>query len=645
MRHALKSKTPSSVARNSYISRTGKYRALDGKRDDLVIYDFGNMPAFAQKDPELFWLAADEYERKNARLCLELELNLPRELKPNQQVEVVELYLKQLEGKAGKFPFSYAIHCDEHGKNPHVHLMLSERALDDLERPSSLFFRRANKKNPELGGVVKSRFWHDKENVFWSRAAWADSCNQILLKNGHTPRFDPRSKKAQKEEALKSGDLRKAALLSTLTEKHEGWFVSGVAKRLKAKKIKPQDVPEDALITITENLFIRAYNGDLRDWVKLASDDELKAFLSSKDPVQFIADQYKQPTLQSIKVDQERLQRDVDACVNQLEAVTGSIGTLQKDNLRKAEELERSLKKAQEAKTRASEMAASGLKKAFVFLGFVKDRSLHWHQQYDSWKKQSELDKKILDLNQKKLTELTSEKRVLEEKQQKLNALQKRLSTLSLTVMPRNERINLLATSWEKLDLLRREVNTIETEQIRKLDQYLIGVLNDQILLWEENTSPEAHFEAIKLNAELLVKVRKVQAVESKIALDMAAEKVKNKELLAMAIEKNKLKMQETWQIVDSLSPENGVFLTDAAYDAWEHVEWSAIYLGDLEKRLQSLIYLDDSIQDELAETYLDLEKRLDWLRSELTESQILHAFPDDHASADESTASHKFCL
>ena len=50
MRHALKSKTPSSVARNSYISRTGKYRALDGKRDDLVIYDFGNMPAFAQKD-------------------------------------------------------------------------------------------------------------------------------------------------------------------------------------------------------------------------------------------------------------------------------------------------------------------------------------------------------------------------------------------------------------------------------------------------------------------------------------------------------------------------------------------------------------------------------------------------------------------
>lgn len=291
MRHALKPKTPSGAARFNYINRSGKY---ERDKSDLVFAADCNMPDFAKQDALIFWENADEHERSDARICLELELNLPTELKTvEQQIAVVETYIKQLNEKAGRFPISYAIHNDKDGTNPHVHLMLSERTLDGIERPGEQYFKRGNSKNPERGGAIKSRWWHDKQNVFWSRAAWASSCNEVLIANGFDARFDPRTKFAQRAEAIEQGDLVRAVQLSTLTETHEGPHVGGIRKRLAAGQLERGDVELGILEKLDGNDTIKAFNAELQQFAVTAPEAQLRAFLeceNAAERVAFIAD-------------------------------------------------------------------------------------------------------------------------------------------------------------------------------------------------------------------------------------------------------------------------------------------------------------------------------------------------------------------
>lgn len=293
----LKPKTPSGAARFSYITRTGKYTR---DKADLVYTADHNMPEFARKDARLFWEAADEFERSNARVCLEFELNLPTELKTlEQKIECVEKFIKQLNAKAGKFPTSYAIHSDKNGQNPHVHLMISERALDGIERPAELFFKRANSKKPELGGTKKSLFFNrSSENVLWTRAAWAESCNQALVNNGFDARFDSRTKTAQRLEAIEVGDIRKAVSLSTLTEVHEGPQAGGIRKRLEAGQLERDEVDAEILEKLDSNDTIKDFNRELKLFAAAAEIEQLQTFLECEKPaerVAFIADLYTTP--------------------------------------------------------------------------------------------------------------------------------------------------------------------------------------------------------------------------------------------------------------------------------------------------------------------------------------------------------------
>lgn len=290
----MKPKTPSGAARFSYINRTGKY-ARD--KADLVHTADHNMPDFARKDAMLFWEAADEHERSNARICLEFELNLPTELKTlEQKIECVEKFINQLNAKAGKFPTSYAIHSDKDGQNPHVHLMISERALDGIDRPAELFFKRANTKKTELGGTKKSLFFNrSSENVLWTRAAWAEACNETLINSGFNARFDSRTKAAQRLEAIEMGDIRKAVRLSTLIEKHEGPHVGGIRKRLEAGRLTRDEVDAEILEKLDSNDTIKDFNRELKLFAAVAEIDQLQAFLECEKPAErmaFIADLY-----------------------------------------------------------------------------------------------------------------------------------------------------------------------------------------------------------------------------------------------------------------------------------------------------------------------------------------------------------------
>lgn len=279
MRHQLKPKTPSARARLRYITRAGLYRVgRDGPRDDLRATGSAYLPAWAGGDAERFWSAADGHERANARRCLELELNLPRELDTAQQVAAVQDYLARLSAEAGPMPCTWAIH-DAGDGNPHCHLMLQERPLDSHERSAETWFRRANRQQPERGGAIKSTWWHDREHVFWSRALWADACNQALIRAGHEARFDHRAKSVQRDEALRAGDLRRAAALDTLTERHEGVVVAGMRRRVERGEIAHEDLPGYAQQLIEQNDRARTYNCWLRDWARTAPEAELADFL------------------------------------------------------------------------------------------------------------------------------------------------------------------------------------------------------------------------------------------------------------------------------------------------------------------------------------------------------------------------------
>lgn len=279
MRHQLKPKTPSARARMHYILRAGRYGVNQARAAELVAAGVANLPSWAD-GPAGFWSAVDGYERKNARLCLELELNVPRELSREGQVAAIASYIDRLTAEAGRFPITWAVHDSGDG-NPHCHLMLQERPLDgrELSGPQQ-HFRRANRKNPANGGVAKSEWWHKRENVFWSRALWADVCNQQLLAEGQAARFDPRRKSQRLDEALRAGDLRRAAVLCTQTERHEGPAVASARRRLAAGRVQAAELPEQVMQIINGNDQARSFNCWLRDWAPTASEKELQLFLA-----------------------------------------------------------------------------------------------------------------------------------------------------------------------------------------------------------------------------------------------------------------------------------------------------------------------------------------------------------------------------
>jgi len=249
-----KPKGQSAAAKHAYHLRADGYAlGLDGPREDLAASGYGHMPAFAAGDPAGFWLASDSFERANGTLFRELQLNLPGELSLAQQQEVLQSYCARLfDGE--RLPHSWAIHSpDRDNHNPHAHLMVSETMTDDFSRPAAQHFKRYNSAKPEAGGAKKTRSLKPKAWLMEARAAWAEEVNRGLVAAGHKPRFDHRSKEVQLAEALRLGQLRRAARLDTPTQTHEGPRIAGMRRRVEAKKVALDDLPGYAQEVIKSN--------------------------------------------------------------------------------------------------------------------------------------------------------------------------------------------------------------------------------------------------------------------------------------------------------------------------------------------------------------------------------------------------------
>ena len=214
-----------------YINREKAFESRGG-----CIFHSHQLPKWAKNDPKIFFKAADKYEGKDNRRYREIEFALPNELKTVEQYrQIIDAFIdKHLKDHY----YAYAIH-DKIGMmsngqhHPHVHIMFSERLIDDVEksheREPQYFFKYPARKSMNTTfeerrkhGAPKDRRWTEKSFLTELRADCAQFQNDVLDKNGFSIRVDHRSLKAQKEDAERRGDKFLAKLLDRIPEKYIG---------------------------------------------------------------------------------------------------------------------------------------------------------------------------------------------------------------------------------------------------------------------------------------------------------------------------------------------------------------------------------------------------------------------------------------
>ena len=232
VQEALKQK--SAVSHAEYINRENAYKHRGG-----CIFQFHRLPKWAKDDPKKFFQAADKYEGVGHRRYVEIEFALPNELTTVEQFrQIIDAFIAK---HLSNHYYAYAIHnkigmMSNGQHHPHVHIMFSERIIDDVEKikeraAKAFFLYPARKKKDDSQpsfeekwkrGSPKDRKWCNRQYVSEMRADFARIQNAVLEQNGFSIRVDHRTLKSQKEEAERNGDSSLARLFSRTPEKYVG---------------------------------------------------------------------------------------------------------------------------------------------------------------------------------------------------------------------------------------------------------------------------------------------------------------------------------------------------------------------------------------------------------------------------------------
>jgi hypothetical protein len=194
----------------AYLQREGEYapnnipqvdyltRATNG-RDDLRHTQLTYFPSWANDNASTFFKASQDYERKNGRWATALQCALPRELSREQQIALANDFVTHALKDHPSLTVLHAPVSKADGlEQPHIHILFSERTLDEHQRPPEQFFRQYIPKYPERGGAQKDRFFSERRSIDRLRCAWADLTNYHLELAGSEARIDPRSLKERK---------------------------------------------------------------------------------------------------------------------------------------------------------------------------------------------------------------------------------------------------------------------------------------------------------------------------------------------------------------------------------------------------------------------------------------------------------------
>ena len=223
------------LGHSRYVARRGYHSA----RGDLVLSGYGNLPAWADADPEQFWRAADEHERINGATYRELIVALPNVLIGTPLRPLVEDHICKLIGDRS---YQYAVHSPKSSlqgeQNLHMHLMYSDRMPDGFTRSPAQTFARFNPVSPWRGGCRKMSGGRTamqlRDDLIAMRKLAADIQNAHLAKHGHSVRVDHRSLRDQgisraPEHHLGPGRIRSMSPQEKedYVRRREGWQPRG----------------------------------------------------------------------------------------------------------------------------------------------------------------------------------------------------------------------------------------------------------------------------------------------------------------------------------------------------------------------------------------------------------------------------------
>ena len=228
-----------------YIAREGKYEK-DESIEKLEATGHGNMPQWAEHEPNFFWKMSDNYERKNGTSYREHVISLPRELTVDQRHELIKEWIKQEIGD--RHAYQYAIHNPpalDGGEQPHAHIMFSERLRDGIDRDPDSYFKRYNSKNPESGGSKKANTpklaAERKLELKQQRDRWEKMCNTHLELAGSDAKISMKSLKAQ--------NIKREPTNFTMSEIQDETIRKSYIDTLEAKKEVLSVIPsQDALV-------------------------------------------------------------------------------------------------------------------------------------------------------------------------------------------------------------------------------------------------------------------------------------------------------------------------------------------------------------------------------------------------------------
>ena len=249
----------SAVAASAYLSCSRLYNDYDGIQHDYtkkqgLVWQEVFLPEYAPqewKDREQLWNAVEEVETaKDSRLAREFVAALPIELSRTEQIELLQEFIQD-QFVADGMCADAAIH-DTDGHNPHAHILLTVRPLDERGKwqyktekeylcmrngeergftaaefktaradgwEKQYPYKVGNKKvymtpsAAEAQGLVRadkhpkstrygrqnsiSERWNSEEQLLTWRAAWADVSNRYLARAGREERIDHRSNAAR----------------------------------------------------------------------------------------------------------------------------------------------------------------------------------------------------------------------------------------------------------------------------------------------------------------------------------------------------------------------------------------------------------------------------------------------------------------
>lgn len=208
------------------------------------------LPSNAPKeyaDREVLWNAVQEVEKsKDAQLCREFEIALPKELSLDEQIDLVRTFAKSLvsEGMIA----DYSIH-DKNDGNPHVHILTTMRRIDDngkwmakqrkvysLDESGNripVIDPKTGKQKVESSGrkvwkrePLLTNDWNKKEKLVEWRKRWSDICNEAIdKKNALIEEENLAVNLYAQQEAISHIDHRSYAEqgVNKTPTIHEGW--------------------------------------------------------------------------------------------------------------------------------------------------------------------------------------------------------------------------------------------------------------------------------------------------------------------------------------------------------------------------------------------------------------------------------------